>query len=153
MSPPVRRLPGVLRLLAALMLLLTVPVAARGLSPHGNPVITVLIRGVAVTAEVVSSPEKLYLGLSHRPGLPPGHGMLFMLPEVAVQHFCMRDMRFPLDFLWLKDGRVVGVTVEVPADFPGTVTSPEPVAQVLEVPAGFVAAHGIRVGDPVELRP
>lgn len=129
------------------------PARAASLSPYGNPVITVLIRGVPVTAEVVSSPEKLYLGLSHRPALPPGHGMLFLLPTLEVQHFCMRDMRFGLDFLWLQDGRVVGVTPEVPADFPGTLTSPVPVSQVLEVPAGFVAAHGIQVGDPVEFRP
>lgn len=132
---------------------LQAPVAASSLSPQGNPVLTVLIRGVPVTAEVVSSPEKLHLGLSRRPALPPGHGMLFLLPTTEVQHFCMRDMRFGLDFLWLKDGRVAGVTPEVPADFPGTVISPVPVSQVLEVPAGFAAAHGIQVGDPVEFRP
>lgn len=148
-----RGLAGGALAVALVLLAFQMAATAASLSPQGNPVITVLIRGVPVQAEVVSSPEKLYLGLSHRPALPPGHGMLFLLPTAEVQHFCMRDMRFGLDFLWLKDGRVAGVTPEVPADFPGTVTSPVPVSQVLEVPAGFVAAHGIQVGDPVEFRP
>lgn len=148
-----RRVAGEALMVALVLVALQVPAAATSLSPYGNPVLTVLIRGVPVTAEVVSTPEKLYLGLSHRPALPPGHGMLFLLPATEVQHFCMRDMRFGLDFLWLRDGRVAGVTPEVPADFPGTVSSPVPVSQVLEVPAGFVAAHGIQVGDPVEFRP
>jgi uncharacterized membrane protein (UPF0127 family) len=143
-----RGLAGEALLVALVFMALQVPAAATALSPYGNPVLTVLIRGVPVTAEVVSTSEKLYLGLSHRPALPPGHGMLFLLPATEVQH-----MRFGLDFLWLRDGRVVGVTPEVPADFPGTLTSPVPVSQVLEVPAGFAAAHGIQVGDPVEFRP
>ncbi len=154
MFPLLLRNRGVCVLLLTLAFLpASTPAGAQSLSSHGNPVITVLIREVPVTAEVVSTPEKLYLGLSHRPALPPGHGMLFLLPAADVQHFCMRDMRFGLDFLWLKDGRVVGVTPQVPADFPGTLSSPVPVSQVLEVPAGFAAAHGIQVGDPVEFRP
>jgi len=138
--------------LFSLLVHLCGPAAAQPLSPYGNPVITVLVRGVAVRAEVVSSPEKLWLGLSHRPSLPPDGGMLFLLPAVEVQHFCMRGMRFPLDFLWIREGRVAGLTVNVAADFPGTVTSPVPVDQVLEVPAGFCTRHGIRVGDPVTYR-
>ncbi len=144
-----------LRLLLAGLILLGLTgalAAAQELSPYGNPVITVLVRDVAVRAEVVSSPEKLYLGLSHRSDLPEGTGMLFVMPAAEIQNFCMRGMRFPLDFLWITDGRVAGLEAQVAADFPGTISSPVPVQYVLEVPAGFIRRHGVRLHDPVTFR-
>lgn len=142
------------RFLCCLILLMAagLPATAQQLSPFGNPVITVLVRNVAVQAEVVSSPEKLYLGLSHRLNLPEGTGMLFVMPQAEVQNFCMRGMQFPLDFLWIADGRVAGLAKDVAADFPGTITSPVPVKYVLEVPAGFIDRHGVRVDEPVTFR-
>jgi hypothetical protein len=117
-------------------------------SEYGNPFAQVKIGQVEVKAEVVQSPEKLYLGLSHRRELPEGRGMLFVMPHRQVQIFCMRGMNFPLDFIWLVPGKVAGLAQNVPADYPGEVCSPEPASHVLEVPAGFIERYGIRVGDP-----
>ena len=129
------------------------PPALRGadeLSEYGNPFIWVKLGQVRVKAEVVSSPEKMYLGLGQRPALPEGRGMLFILPSLEVQSFCMRDMRFPLDFIWLVPGRVAGLTKNVsPQDQQASYDSPEPVNYVLEVPAGFCDRYGVKVGDPV----
>jgi uncharacterized protein len=123
--------------------------AATELSEYGNPFTWVTLGPVKVKAEVVISPEKLYLGLGRRPALPEDRGMLFILPHREIQTFCMRDMRFALDFIWLGPGRVAGLTKNVsPQDQRACYSSPEPVAYVLEVPAGFCDRHGIRVGDP-----
>jgi uncharacterized protein len=118
-------------------------------SEPGNPLVRVTVGKVAVQAEAVKTPERLYLGLSHRSELPEGRGMLFFMPAREIQTFCMRDMRLPLDFIWISDGRVAGLTRDVPASFPGVVTSPTPVTHVLEVPAGFADRHGIKAGDRV----
>jgi uncharacterized membrane protein (UPF0127 family) len=120
------------------------------ISPYGNPLLTLTLGGVQVKAEVVQSPEKIYLGLSYRPELPEGQGMLFLMPGLEVQYFCMRGMQFPLDIIWIKEGWVTGLAKNVPADFSGQVASPGPVDRVLEVPAGFSDRQGIRVGDPVK---
>jgi len=74
------------------------------------------------------------------------------MPGKTVQQFCMRGMRFPLDFIWIADDRVAGVTRMVPPTFPGTLTSPAPVNYVLEVPGGFAEKHGVQVGDRVTWR-
>jgi uncharacterized membrane protein (UPF0127 family) len=103
-----------------------------------------------VKAEVVRTPDRLYLGLSYRRQLPPGTGMLFCMPEKQVQVFCMRGMRFPLDFIWIADDRVAGITYNVPPTFPGNLTSPESVNYVLEVPGGFATERGLKVGDRVQ---
>ena len=117
-------------------------------SEYGNPFTWVTVGKVAVKAEVVKSPEKLYQGLGYRKELREGRGMLFVMPRLEVQNFCMRGMEFPLDFLWLVPGKVVGVEKNVPATYPGTLTSPGPVSQVLEVPGGFCDRYGIKAGDP-----
>ena len=75
--------------------------------------------------------------------------MLFFMPAREVQTFCMRGMRLPLDLIWIDDGRVAGVTRNVPRTFPGNLSSPAPVTYVLEVPGGFADRHGIKAGDPV----
>jgi uncharacterized membrane protein (UPF0127 family) len=121
-------------------------------SEYGNPWLRVTVGRVTVQAEAVSTPARLYLGLSHRRELPPGRGMLFILPESEVQTFCMRAMRFPLDFIWIAEGKVAGLTRNVPPTFPGDLTSPQPVKYVLEVPGGFADRYGVQVGDPVAWR-
>lgn len=118
-------------------------------SAPGNPWLWVTIGKVTVQAEAVSTPERLYLGLSGRRELPEGRGMLFFMPEIEVQTFCMRGMRFPLDLIWIVDGRVAGLTRNVPPTFPGNLPSPVPVNYVLEVPGGFADRYGIKVGDRV----
>lgn len=147
--PRHRFLSGVV--LAALMLA-TVSAPGAELSEYGNPIVPVGVKGVTVLAEVVASPQKLYRGLSHRDGLPPGRGMLFIMPAREIQHFCMRDMHFALDIIWIDAGRVVGCERNVQPDDPRTLTSPAPVKYVLEVTAGFCETHRLAPGDPVHFR-
>ena len=138
--------------LLLLLVVLLYPASLRAgteLSEYGNPYTWVTVGRTKVQAEVVFTPEKLYLGLSRRPTLPEGRGLLFLMPGTEVQTFCMRDMRFPLDFLWLVAGRVAGITKNVsPQDQQAAYCSPVPVKYVLEVPAGFCDRHGLKVGDP-----
>ena len=118
-------------------------------SEHGNPWVRVTVGKVTVQAEAVRTPERLYLGLSDRRELPEGRGMLFFMPAREVQTFCMRRMRIPLDLIWISDGRVAGITRNVPPTYPGNLSSAVRVTHVLEVPGGFADRHGIKAGDPV----
>ncbi len=87
--------------------------------------------------------------------------MLFVFPTEQRPGFWMKDMRFPLDFVWISAGRhVAGVTENVPAPSPGTADgalplySPDsPVLYVLEVNGGAVRRSGVRAGDPVAFTP
>jgi uncharacterized membrane protein (UPF0127 family) len=144
---------GCIRIVVVAGLLLAVLSGLAGgqeVSKYGNPWLWVRVGQVTVKAEAVRTPAQLYRGLSHRRELPEGRGMLFFLPEKQVQIFCMRGMRFPLDFIWISEGRVVGLTRNVPPTFPGKLTSPEAVNYVLEVPGGFVEEYGVKIGDRVQ---
>ena len=129
--------------------LLAGPLAAEELSEYGNPFQWVTVGKVAVQAEVVKSPGKLFLGLGYRKELPEGRGMLFFMPQVERQDFCMRGMRFPIDIIWIVGGSIAGMEKNVSPQFTGTLCSPQPVNYVLEVPGGFCDRYGIKVGDPV----
>jgi uncharacterized membrane protein (UPF0127 family) len=143
------KLAAILALAITAFLLLSLVTRGEELSAWGNPCTTVSLGGVKVKAEVVTSPVKIYLGLSYRQELPEGCGMLFVMPAEEVQVFCMRGMRFPLDIIWLGHERVAGLEKNVSPQYSGELSSPAPVGYVLEVPGGFCDRHGIKVGDRV----
>jgi hypothetical protein len=111
---------------------------------------------VTVTVEVAQTEAEKVQGLSDRDRLAPDRGMLFVFGAPVRPVIWMRGMRFPLDILWIRDGRVVdlarGAKAPAPGEDPQRFTPREDIQYVLEVPAGFAERHGIAVGDRVEIR-
>lgn len=122
-------------------------------SQAGNPIMPVRLNKTVVQAEVVFTPDKLYLGLGGRQQLAPGTGMLFIMPGLEVQEFCMRGMVVPIDIIWIAGDRIVGFHQNLAPKDPRIFTSPAPADLVLEVPAGFVAAAGLQAGDRLQRQP
>lgn len=123
---------------------------AQKTSVAGNPIIPLQLNGTLVQAEVVSSLDKIYLGLGGRRHLAPGNGMLFVMPVLAVQEFCMRGMLIPIDIIWIAQDRIIGFHQNLSPQDPGIFTSPAPADLVLEMPAGFVASAGLKIGDRLQ---
>lgn len=102
-------------------------------------------------AQTISKREK---GLSGRDFLPENQGMLFIFEKPDYHRFWMKGMRFALDFIWIREKRIIDITEKVkPEDYqpPKTLTAKEPVDMVLEVNAGFVEKNGIKIGDEIFL--
>lgn len=106
---------------------------------------------VNLTVEVARTSAEQIRGLSGRPDLKPGHGMLFVYNQPRPVSIWMKDMRFPLDILWIRDSRIVKIEKQVPPlDPQGPERTYTATADlVLEVPAGFTDHRRIRVGDTV----
>ena len=108
--------------------------------------------------ELALTVEQHVQGLSGREVLPPGTGMLFVYQRESRSNFWMKEMRFPLDIVWIgADCTVVDVTLDAPPPEPDQTLdqlprySPgDPAQYVLEINAGQFAAEGLRLGDPVE---
>ena len=123
--------------------------------------VEVRIGGLAIKAELATTPDERAQGLSGRPSLSRDAGMLFVFPGDERAAFWMKDMRFPLDFVWISaDMRVVGVMEDVAPPAPGTpdaelpqFSADAPARYVLEVNAGTVALAGIHAGDAVTFTP
>ena len=131
------------------------PIAATPTITPGPMVPTVTVGVVEFEVEIVHTPAQRATGLSSRDSLRPMTGMLFVFESGRASAFWMKDMRFPLDFVWIGEGcDVVDTTLNVP--HPATPDSPLPIyessspaAYTLEVNAGELEALGIRKGDPV----
>ncbi|MFH1684560.1 MAG: DUF192 domain-containing protein [Candidatus Margulisiibacteriota bacterium] len=101
--------------------------------------------------EVANTIKLRFKGLSDRPGLEKNRGMVFILGWLGEPEFTMRDMQFPLDFIWLKGDQVVDLTEKVPSPElmgnPKNVAPSEEVDIVIELYSGEIDNSGIKVGD------
>lgn len=116
----------------------------------------VCIRDACVACEIASSPEDRALGLMYRERLDPGSGMLFVFEKSGRYGFWMKNMRFPLDMIWItSDLQIAAINENVPACGEGNCPSIGPgtdVRYVLEVEAGFAKKHALAAGDIVTIR-
>lgn len=111
----------------------------------------ILMKEQKLSVEIADTIQKQGQGLSGRPSMKENEGMLFVFQESAPRSFWMKDMRFPIDIIWINaEGVIVGIAPEVsPETFPRTFQSPLPVPYVLELSAGWVQSHGVLVGDRI----
>jgi uncharacterized membrane protein (UPF0127 family) len=141
----------------ALMLVLLAaaagPVPAR--AQERSPLVPAVLGEARLELELAQTPAARYQGLSGRQGLAPGRGMAFTYPYPGRWRMVMREMLFALDFVWVRGGIVVGVTPRVPPPRPGETPveagPPEDVDMVLELPAGWAAAHAVGKGSRLVL--
>jgi hypothetical protein len=89
-------------------------------------------------------------GLSGRGSMAEDEAMLFDFPITMKYSFHTKDMKFPLDIIWIRNGRIVDISEDVPVRCP-KVKPRSAVDMVLEVNAGLVRRFGIKTGDRVEV--
>lgn len=111
------------------------------------------INSQTINLLVADEPHEITAGLGNRESLERDSGMLFIMPEPIIPNFWMKDMKFPIDFIWIdEEMKIVAITPSIGVDsYPITFAPPSPVKYVLEVNAGLSAHYGWLPGDSVEL--
>ena len=137
--------------LTALFVLIVVAMLAYAVWPkeaHTTVMRTIIIGGVSVAVEVADTESSRERGLSGRASLPQGQGMLFVFDTDGERGIWMKYMRFPIDIVWADaSGTVVTIVGDVaPGTYPKVFYPSVPARYVVELPAGFAAAHGIAEG-------
>lgn len=100
--------------------------------------------------ETVSDEEKRERGLSGRESLDPDSGMLFSFDKEGVYSFWMKDMRFPIDIIWLKDNTVVDINQNISYQSKNIYSSKEKVDKVLELNSNDASRCEIKAGSRLE---
>lgn len=102
--------------------------------------------------EIVDDDKSRALGLSGREYLASGSGMLFVFDSPDRQCFWMKDMKFPLDIVWLNsDKQVVYLQENVsPDSYPHNFCSDDLAQYVIELNAGQAREFGITLGQTLE---
>ena len=105
-------------------------------------------------AEIVDTDEKRTLGLSNRPSLDQGSGMLFKFDKPQKVYIWMKDMHFSIDVIWLNRSKIVTFIEHdfAPETFtkkpPKSICSSKPdTMYVLEIPVGDAGRLGIKKGS------
>ena len=119
------------------------------------------INGQIISAFVAGSESEKAKGLSGRLGLRENEGMIFIFDTVGRYGFWMKDMKFPIDIIWIRGREIVGIEKNIPPPvksgsahgdrFLKIYYPPEPVDMVLEMSSGGADFINARVGDEAEI--
>ena len=117
------------------------------------PSIDIKINNNNLKVLVAKEPTRLYKGLGGRENIAKFDGMLFVFPSEDQHGIVMRDMKFPIDIIWVLNGKVIDIAPNVPLE-PNRAESDLTVYFarqdsdfVLEMPAGQVSIRNIKIGD------
>ena len=112
-----------------------------------------------LTAYVAITNDQQVKGLSVKDHLKENEGMLFVFERPTRQVFWMKDMRFPIDIIWLdSNGTVVHIEHNLqPCIMTFAFICPSYIPDkdslyVLETVAGFSKKHSIKVGTNVDFQ-
>lgn len=112
------------------------------------------LAGEDFVLDLAKTPEQSRQGLSNRASLEQNQGMLFIYAEKQNLTFWMKEMNFDIDLVWLVDGKIMAYIENMPKPPENTAlkdlllyTSPMPVNQVLELPAGTIERLKVEVGQ------
>lgn len=127
--------------------------ARKNVEFNNNPVM--IIGKQKVKLEIADTEAKRKFGLMERRHLPENQGMLFVFEEPLRPAFWMKDCYISLDIIFIKDSKIVNLYTSVPPceETPCPIyPSIELVDSALEVNAGFVKKHNVKINDTVTLK-
>lgn len=112
---------------------------------------TLSIGDTTIVVEKVATYPSRAKGLGGKEYLKEGTGMFFVFPDDDFHGFWMKDMKFPIDIIWIDSSyKIVDVKKNVTPETYPEVFGPEAKARyVLEVNAGFSDNHAVKRGGKV----
>lgn len=110
---------------------------------------TAEIRGHKFNLLVAKTDKDKQIGLSKTKTLLQDKGMIFIFDKPGIYSFWMKDMKFPLDIIFINDNKIVTIYKNLPINNL-TIHSPsENTDKVLEINANLADKYGFSVGDTV----
>lgn len=122
---------------------------------NGHQQVNVTVNGLVLVTDISVTNEQRTKGLSEKDDLAENEAMLFVFGNEAKHTFWMKDMKFPIDIIWLdSNGKIVHMEENLmPCPLVLICPSYTPNADsqyVLETMAGFAQRHDISLGTNVK---
>lgn len=117
----------------------------------GSPVVH--LGDIPIRVKVADTPALRERGLSGLDELPGVGGMLFIFDKSGYHGVWMKDMRFPIDVIWVdEDLTIIDISENLwPDSYPQVYEPSKPALYAIETDIGFAEAFGIRVGQTIIL--
>lgn len=137
-------------------IIIAVAISQGYLNPFGKNA-TVTIGKQTFKTTIATSDKDKQIGLSNKTTLPQDGGMLFTFTKPDYYAFWMKEMKFPIDIIFIKDSKIVTIFPNVPvpasADENPPIYKPEePADTVLEINAGLSQKNNFQKGDAVTIK-
>ena len=122
---------------------------------NSYPQVNITVNDQILIADISATPEQRTKGLSVKDTLAENEAMLFVFDVEAEHRFWMKDMKFPIDIIWISSDKIV-VDIEhnlQPCDLGIFCSTYEPEGDslyVLETVGGFAGKYRVVKGTPVE---
>jgi uncharacterized protein len=104
-----------------------------------------------LSLELATTPEQRERGLMFRSSLDPDSGMLFVYNQPATEGYWMRNTLVPLSIAWLDHAGGIVDIQDMQPQTDDTHTPAAPYWYALETNQGWFQAHGVSVGQVVQL--
>lgn len=107
--------------------------------------------------EVATSSAQQQKGLSGRDKLPQAQGMLFVFKIMDRYPFWMKDMKFPLDIIFINDNKIVSIVnnaspLKKDESNPPLYLPDGPITSALEINGGLAKKYGFKKNDTVTIK-
>jgi len=114
------------------------------------------INNYAFKLYVAKTTKEKEIGLSKYKNLSKDMGMLFSFEKADYYSFWMKQMKFPIDIIFIRDGKIVTIYKNVnppKSESEGLLIykPKEPSNMVLEINAGLSEKYKLKEGDKVSL--
>lgn len=122
---------------------------------NGYRQISVAVNGLVLVADIAATDEQRTKGLSVKDSLAENEAMLFVFEDEAEHTFWMKNMKFPIDIIWIDTDKTV-VHIEhnlQPCSselFCSTYKPNDDSLYVLETIGGFAEKHDVVKGSRVD---
>lgn len=122
---------------------------------HFQPSTEVRLGSGVFSVRLAQDQTSRELGLSETTSLKANEGLLMVFDSDDTWGIWMKDMKIPIDIIWLDGQKTVVYSVKNAAPELSTskiFKSKEPARYVLELTAGAVQEYGIKAGDKAEFK-
>lgn len=114
------------------------------------------IHGKTYKLLIAKTEKEKEIGLSSRISLPSDQGMIFPYDKADYYRFWMKDMKFPIDIIFLNNKKVVTIFSNIPPPALPTDNLPiyepdAPSSMILELNANEANKQHLKKGDTIEI--
>ncbi len=112
------------------------------------------INGKSISTYIADDKLNREKGLSILDHIGDNEAMLFLFDKSGYYNFWMKDMKFPIDIVWLdKEKRIIYIKKNArPKDYPSSYGPNIKSLYVLEFKNGFTDDNHLFVGDKLDLK-
>lgn len=118
---------------------------------------SVIVDNYKILVDIALTDKQVQDGLSIKNSLNENEGMLFFLGEPRKASFWMKNMKFPIDIIWLNETfSIVHIEQDLqPCESVFNCKSYKPNSEalyVLETIDGFTKKHNIQIGNKIDFQ-